>query len=106
MSRPRSIQLRPNSGSTLEVPIILRGTDGNPIDLLGIEPITVSLIDVSAELGTPTLNLDSSVTGKSVITIPWDSDRVNGQVYRFRVRYDFEGFEIIYTTPLFEVIYQ
>jgi len=106
MSRSQSIQLRPNSGSTVSTTVVLEGTDGEPIDLLGIEPITVSLIDVSAELGTPTLNLDLSVTGKSVITIPWDSDRVNGQVYRFRVRYDFEGLEIVYTTPLFEVIYQ
>ncbi len=105
MSRAQSVQLRPNSGSTLEVPIVLRGTDGNPIDL-GDNPVLVSLIDVSTELGTPALNVDLSVTGKIVITIPWDSDRVNGQVYRFRVRYYFEGDDIVYTTPLFEVIYR
>ena len=105
MSRPYITRIQPNSGSTLEVPIILRGTDGEPIDL-GDNPVLVSLIDVSAELGTPVVVVDLSVFGKITITIPWDDDRIDGQVYQFRVRYYFEGDDIVYTTPLFEVIYQ
>lgn len=104
MSRARTVQLRPNSGSTVTTDIVLKGTDGEPINLLGIEPITVSLIDVSPELGTPLIVVGAA--GKITVTIPWDDDRVNGQVYRFRVRYSFEGYEIDYTTPLFEVIYR
>jgi hypothetical protein len=104
MSRSQSVQLRPNSGSTVSTTIVLEGTDGEPIDLKGIDPITVSLIDVSPELGTPTIIVGN--VGNILVSIPWDSDRVNGQVYRFRVRYYFEGDDIVYTTPLFEVIYQ
>ena len=104
MSRPYITRLQPNSGSTVSTTIVLEGTDGEPIDLLGIDPITVSLIDVSPELGTPIIVV--GVVGDILVAIPWDDDRVNGQAYQFRVRYYFEGDDIVQTTPLFEVIYQ
>lgn len=105
MSRSQSVQIRPNLGSTLEVPIVLRGTDGNPIDLLA-DPVLVTLIDLSPGLGTPTVVIDSPAIGQITITIAPDNTRVNGQAYTFRVRYYFEADDIVQTTPLFEIIYQ
>jgi hypothetical protein len=102
--RPANTMIIANSGSTVSTTILLKGTDGNPIDLLGLDPIDVSLIDVSPALGTPTIVI--GIVGDILVTIPWDSDRVNGQVYRFRVRYFFEGDDIVQTTPLFELVYQ
>jgi hypothetical protein len=102
--RPANTMIIANSGSTVSTTILLKGTDGNPIDLLGLDPIDVSLIDVSPALGAPTIVV--GIVGDILVTIPWDSDRVNGQVYRFRVRYFFEGDDIVQTTPLFELVYQ
>jgi hypothetical protein len=102
--RPANTMIIANSGSTVSTTIVLKGTDGNPIDLPGLDLIDVSLIDVSPALGTPTIIVGN--VGDILVTIPWDSGRVNGQVYRFRVRYFFEADDIVQTTPLFELVYQ
>ena len=106
MSFLRPTPIHPNRGSDIEALITLQGSDGDPIDL-GENPVLVSLVDVSPGISNAEiLAVLTAPFGRAIVTIPWDDNRQSGVGYSFRVRYFFEGDDIVYTTPLFGVVYQ
>jgi hypothetical protein len=105
MSFPDS-RIATNAGTDIEATITLLGSDGNPIDL-GEDPVLVSLVDVSAGISNAEVNVIlAAPLGRVRVSIPWVGTREVGVNYAFRVRYLFEGEGIVYTTPLYGVIYQ